>query len=282
MKPRKLYITDLDGTLLNNESIVSDRSRELLNEAGRQGALITVATARTPATVDKLLNGIRLRIPAIVMTGAATWDLAERRYCDVHTIDKNICRHVEDICSTCGIRPFVYTLSGNGKLDVFYRSDSGYNGLSKAEKSFVDERRNLPLKQFHFSGRVTSEHMAVLYLAIAPIEMIMEAGSNLRAIGISSVSAYPDIFNPSTGILEVYANGVSKASAVKEMKQKTECDILTVFGDNLNDIPMMEVADIAIAVENALPQVKDMADIVIGPNSENSVASYILNDCLKS
>ena len=55
-------------------------------------------------------------------------------------------------------------------------------------------------------------------------------------------------------------------------------DRLTVFGDNLNDIPMMQVADCAIAVENALPEVKAVAHEIIGPNTSDSVARYILKD----
>ena len=55
-------------------------------------------------------------------------------------------------------------------------------------------------------------------------------------------------------------------------------DRLTVFGDNLNDIPMMQVADCAIAVENALPEVKAAAHETIGPNTSDSVARYILKD----
>ena len=49
-----------------------------------------------------------------------------------------------------------------------------------------------------------------------------------------------------------------------------------VFGDNLNDIPMLRCADVAVAVENAYPEVKQIAHVVIGPNSSDSVARWIL------
>ncbi len=50
------------------------------------------------------------------------------------------------------------------------------------------------------------------------------------------------------------------------------------FGDNLNDIPMLQVADVAVAVDNALPETKAAADVVIGPNTADSVALYIEED----
>jgi hydroxymethylpyrimidine pyrophosphatase-like HAD family hydrolase len=50
-----------------------------------------------------------------------------------------------------------------------------------------------------------------------------------------------------------------------------------VYGDNLNDLPMMAVADLAVAVDNALPQVKEAAHITIVANSDDAVARHILN-----
>lgn len=51
-----------------------------------------------------------------------------------------------------------------------------------------------------------------------------------------------------------------------------------VFGDNLNDLPMLAAADVAVAVDNAFPEVKEHADVVIGPNYDDSVANYIFQD----
>ena len=50
---------------------------------------------------------------------------------------------------------------------------------------------------------------------------------------------------------------------------------MIAFGDNLNDIPMMRVADVAVAVGNALSQVKAEADVVIGANTADAVAQFI-------
>ena len=77
------------------------------------------------------------------------------------------------------------------------------------------------------------------------------------------------------GLLEIFAPGVSKAAAVDRLRTLTGADEVTVFGDNLNDLPMMAVADRAIAVGNALEAVRDAADEIIGANSTDSVARYI-------
>ena len=51
-----------------------------------------------------------------------------------------------------------------------------------------------------------------------------------------------------------------------------------VFGDNRNDIPMMQIADLSVAPENAVDEVKAIADVVIEPNYMNSVAKFILSE----
>jgi hydroxymethylpyrimidine pyrophosphatase-like HAD family hydrolase len=53
---------------------------------------------------------------------------------------------------------------------------------------------------------------------------------------------------------------------------------VVVFGDNLNDLSMFEVADLAVAVDNALPEVKAAADVVIGANTTDAVARFIAED----
>lgn len=79
-------------------------------------------------------------------------------------------------------------------------------------------------------------------------------------------------------ILEVYGVGVSKANAISHLMESTGAERLVAFGDNLNDLPMLDIADVAVAVANAHPRVKESADIVIGPNFDDSVARFILHD----
>ena len=76
----------------------------------------------------------------------------------------------------------------------------------------------------------------------------------------------------------VRAIGKSSFERCVKLKEMTGADRVVVFGDNLNDISMMSVADVAVAVENAYPQVKEAADIVIGRNTEDAVAKFIKED----
>ena len=79
-------------------------------------------------------------------------------------------------------------------------------------------------------------------------------------------------------MIEVFAAGVSKASAIKNLKERVSASGTVVFGDNLNALSMFAVADRAVAVGNALDKVKEAADVVIGRNYEEAVAEFIISD----
>ena len=81
-----------------------------------------------------------------------------------------------------------------------------------------------------------------------------------------------DIFNQEVAYMEVFAVGVSKAAAIRRLAGRIGADRVTVYGDNLNDLPMFAVADEAVAVANAMPGVGEKADRRIGANYEDAVA----------
>lgn len=280
MTDRTLYVTDLDGTLLDPSSRVPDESREILNSLIDRGAMITVATARTPATVELLLDGLHAAttpegrdIPAIVMTGAAYWNRRLRRYDYITLMSDHDSRIIRDAFRAAGINPFNYTLGAKEVLEVFHAAQ-----LSDREDAFYRERCNLPLKRFHIGQEAGGGAATVLYFAIGTPEKADILCRMVNDRTRCSAAWYRDIFNPEVAFMDIYAGSCSKANAVKDVARELGCDRIVVFGDNLNDLPMMRVADVAVAVENALPEVRDMASTVIGSNASDSVARFILED----
>lgn len=280
MSERTLYVTDLDGTLLDSSSRVTAESREILNSLIDRGAMITVATARTPATVERLLDGLHAPttpegrdIPAIVMTGAAYWNRRLKRYDYITLMSDNDSLIIRDAFRAVGINPFNYTLGANEVLEVFHAAR-----MNDREEAFYRERRNLPLKRFHIGQEAGADAATVLYFAIGTPEKADELCRMINDRTRCAAAWYRDIFNPEVALMDIYARSCSKAEAVKSVARELECDRIVVFGDNLNDLPMMRVADVAVAVENALPEVRGLAGTVIGSNDRDSVARFILED----
>ncbi len=272
---KTLYVSDLDGTLLSTDSRISPRSGSLISELTAAGALITVATARTPATVVPLLSGIATTPPAVVMTGCAMWDRQAAAFTDTHFVPGYDVKRALGICAECGVAPFVYVLPPEGyPLDVYHNARS----MNKAEESFYLERARL--KRFHLGTPAPARALThtMLLFAMGTSDNILAAYNAIKVGTDCSVCCYPDVFNPAIHNLEIFPPGVTKAAAVAKLKERMGADRLVTFGDSLNDLPLFGIADVGVAVANALPEVKAAADIVIEANYTDAVARFIAQD----
>ena len=273
---KTLYVSDLDGTLLDNEGLVSPRSAKILSQLSDEGAVITVATARTPATVVPLMTPANTRIPYIVMTGAATYDPVSGRYENLHALDVEQVADAAYVFSRHGINPFFYHLSDDSMLTAYHTP-----AMTPAERRFYEARANTQLKRFTFNPILPTGGKYPLIFAVAETEALEPIAREFRETDIFQVSFYPDITMPGISLIELFAKGVDKALTTTLMASKLDAGRIVAFGDNLNDLPLFEAADVSVAVENAHPAVKEAADVVIGPNYEDSVARFIAYDFKK-
>ena len=272
-----LYATDLDGTLLDADARLSAYTAAEFRRLTAAGALITFITARTPATVEPIMAEIDPRIPAVVMTGAARWDFAGRRYQNTTYLPPQHTLAILDACIDTGVTPFIYTLPrGTNTLVVYHNAPA----LTPIEHRFVTDRTLNDLKTFHLHTPAPRgfEDETVLFFAIGTPESIEATCRAIRQATPCDARWYPDTYNPGLALLEVFAPGVSKAQGLLDLKRITGADRVVAFGDNLNDIPMLLAADEAIAVDNAHPSVKAIATRIIPPNTADSVIRHIASD----
>lgn len=273
---RTLYVSDLDGTLLTSRTEISAESRRLLNEAIARGAQFTIATARTPATVAGLLRGVEMRLPVVVMTGAALWDTHTLTYSDICTIPPETVARLRRIYIDRDVPTFVYRLEED--RIVIYHSDD----LTEQEREFMQQRIGNPFKRFEQvridnHGFPTQHDNVVLFYAMLPNERIERAYPEIKQLDVNALM-YHDMFGPEVAILEVFGPETSKANAVRRLAQRIGADRIVAFGDNLNDLPMFRIADVAVAVSNAVEEVRRRAHVVIGDHDDDAVARFILND----
>ena len=269
---KTLFVSDLDGTLLNEHSVVSPSSARLLRQAIERGAHFTIATARTPATVDALMREVGCTLPYVVLAGAALWHQQSQRFTHRMAISADCLGTIMRICEGKGLRPFIYHAS---ETKIFaWHTDS----LSPTEQTFVAERVGTPYKEFILGGTDSIAHPAVLMICFDDFSTLCQAADSIRqALPTHEVMCYRDLFDSEKGFLEVYAPGATKAAAVQRIASQIEATSIVAFGDNVNDIPMLRAANTAIAVENAVPQALAVAHETIGSNRHDSVAKWIFS-----
>lgn len=277
LQERTLYISDLDGTLLNDSSRISDETRRLINAAIANGALFSIATARTPATVSGLLKGMDIRLPMVVMTGAALWDMKTNRYSDVRFHAPETARRLIEIYLDAGLPTFIYALGEDQIIHIYHLGI-----MDDLARRFMEERNSNPFKTFHVNERGESETLPpldriLLFLTMQPTEPAKEVYDRIRKVEDCRPIFYHDMYGDEIAELEVFAADASKAIGVAEIARQAGADHIVAFGDNVNDIPMLSAVDHGVAVGNAVDEVIKIASEVIGPNTEDSVARYVFD-----
>ena len=274
-----LYVSDLDGTLLNSRSLVSDTTAALLNKLiADQHLLFTVATARTPATVSKLMSEVKTNLPYIVMAGAALWDNERKVYSEKQAIDNQTVALLLQAYESYAIQPFVYRIHGNC-INAHHSTK-----MTAGERSFIEHRLQSPLKKLITCDPKVSDDAddAVLVYSMGEYVTLRAIADDIEGKGIDcTIMCYHDIFDQEQGYLEIYAKDTTKANAIQHLAAEIGAERIVVFGDNLNDIPMMKMADWSVAVGNAFDEVKACASEVIGVNDEDAVARWIAQDLLR-
>lgn len=273
---RTLYVSDMDGTLLNQQSVLSETTIKKLNSLIESGAMFTVATARTPATVVGLMKQVNANLPFIVMAGCAMWDNKRQEYASTRIICRNDIQKFINIFERHGNNPFLYYKHGN--QIIVRHSDQ----LSEEEHEFIDPRVTGPLKKLITVDKLSAEDSTdelMLIFSMGKFKELRAIADEIDREGISyTYNCYHDIFNDDEGFIDIYTKGTTKAEAIKELAAEVGAERIVVFGDNLNDIPMMRIADHSVAVANAYDEVKATSDEVIGTNEDDSVVKWIEKD----
>ncbi len=84
-----------------------------------------------------------------------------------------------------------------------------------------------------------------------------------------------DVYTPGEYWLELTSLTGTKAVALNTVQVEVQADRLVCFGDNHNDLPMFEIADVSLAVANATPKVRRAAAATIGGNAAEGVAEWL-------
>ena len=149
-----LYVTDLDGTLLNAQGRVSSSTAALLRPLVDRGLALTIATARTPATALDLVRPLGLHLPAVMMSGALVYDLGTGRPLATRSLSAESRSALLTLLDRAGRDALVYCVL-DGRLVVFHRAPT-----CDYARSFIAQRSGSPHKQF-----VQVEHYGQIPLA---------------------------------------------------------------------------------------------------------------------
>jgi len=268
---RTLYITDLDGTLLQNDQTLSDHTVETLNRLISRGMMVSVATARgTIGTQLVGLNRLRLRVPVVMLGGVLLYDVGHGRIlhsCDMHS---GTVSAILQAFRSQGRSPQLYRRRGN-EVHIFYTE------LTPIEESFIHrkDREGNGFERFYHRVPYLKNTPAIFFSCQGTRAQQEAMAARLEPIPGIRVMLYADTYHEDNWFLEICREDADKGYAARRLCQRVGADRMVAFGDNHNDIPLFREADFAVCVENGSEEAKALADRVIPANTDEGVADYL-------
>ncbi|MSC86398.1 HAD-IIB family hydrolase [Eubacterium sp. am_0171] len=266
-----LYISDLDGTLLNKEKKISERSKRILNDCIREGMKFSIATARMPYGCDYRLKDINLQIPGILTNGVFLYDFNKKQYISAESIEPKCATDVIELLEEHLISCFVYVYYQGG-IHIYYGKEELRRQTQYYSDRALEECKEVRLVQ---NLRETAKNGEVVYITYSGEKSMLEPISEAlkRMEGIHH-SFYLNIYN-GLYCLEIYSSRASKKAALLKLKTYVDCNEVVVFGDNWNDVPMIEIADRSYAPDNAIEEIKQMVTGCIAGCNDDGVARFL-------
>lgn len=268
-----LYVSDLDGTLLDIHGEFPRPWVDRLNRMIDRGLKFTIATARNYDSAHPILHEVNLQLPVILFNGAYLThfktgeNLEQSNY-----IQRDVVYELLELTALLEQDPFVYTFDERHRL--YYRNATN-EGSQAYLKSLEGDGRLQYVDEYQFTD---GELIAGLLLIDTP--------AVLDPIYRQLRKQYPDILNlyfakdiahPKFHWLQMFHHNADKGKMLRSLSQYIDTPLsqIVVFGDYLNDLEMFEIAWKAVAMGNALPEVQAVAHQVIGNNSEGAVLDYL-------
>lgn len=257
-----LLVSDFDGTLIDGELNVSAENIAAVTSFINQGGRFLGATGRTEFNVLPYARGLPMTSPWILYNGAAIYDWQSEAFIYRSTLDREL---TEAFVRRVMARfPEINTqvFSGGPFSQVNPAGLPDHHALREAQH--FHER---PMEE------LTGDWLKVLFcsddpLQIDGIEALFDSDPlRNRAHKTRSGMRY----------FELTAGGVNKGSALARLRQMLNpepCQVVAI-GDYLNDIEMLQEADIAAAPESALPDVKRHADIITVGHTQSAIADLV-------
>jgi len=270
----KLIATDLDCTLLDARKQLSEGNKEALLLAGERGIEFVPATGRLFATIPEDVKALPCMHYAIVINGAQVRETATGHVIYDALIPLKtaleIFRFLDD-------KPVVY--------DCYFR-DSAYMTASMYEKArdyFADDLNYEVLRR---SRRPVPELKAMLAAEDSPLQklQLFTADTALKASLLAELQRrWPalSIVTSTPTNIEMTSGDATKGKALEKLAEHLSLrkEEVMAFGDDVNDVSMLEAAGLGIAMENAKPEVLKNAGFVTLHHDKDGVAYGIRRFC---
>lgn len=229
--PRKknrdiLFISGLDDTLLSTNDNMTDYSRVELNRMIEDGAKFTISSMRTPASLLEAAKDIRLKLPVIVMDGAALFNIQEKKYEKVYVISPEQTRELVDFINEKRFAYFANVIIDD-MLVIYYQETT-----SRAYQMIIQKLRKSPYRNY-VRREVPDGEKVVYFMMIERKERIDQLYQELLAEGFGTrlkILCYDSVDYPGYSYIKIYNKNAKKENMLDYLKTRLDIEKTITFG----------------------------------------------------
>ena len=262
--PYRAIALDLDGTLTNHEKVVTPKTREALLKAASEGAVIILASGRPTYGIEPVAECLELN-----QRGGYILSYNGGNIVNAKTGEKLFSQFLPD-----EVIPELYA----------YAKEHGHALLGYAGNEIITEMPDDQyVKEESRINKMNIRKVDNLFESLEPhpTKLLMTGDPTLMLKAeeelVEKLGDRMDIFRSAPFFLELVPKGIDKAKSLTRLLTKinlTPADLIA-FGDGYNDLSMLKLAGMGVAMENAAPEVRAEADYVTLSNEEDGVAAAL-------
>ena len=262
--PYRAIALDLDGTLTNHEKVVTPKTRKALLKAAAKGAVIILASGRPTYGIEPVAECLELQ-----KRGGYILSYNGGNIVNAKTGEKLFSQFLPD-----EVIPELYA----------YAKEHGHALLGYAGNEIITEMPDDQyVKEESRINKMNIRKVDNLFESLEPhpTKLLMTGDPTLMLKAeeelVEKLGDRMDIFRSAPFFLELVPKGIDKAKSLTRLLTKinlTPADLIA-FGDGYNDLSMLKLAGMGVAMENAAPEVRAEADYVTLSNEEDGVAAAL-------
>lgn len=264
MNDYRLIALDIDGTLTNSQKKISPPTKEALLEIQEQGYIVVIATGRPTGGVRDLADELELdRFGSFVLSynggNITNWKTKEVIY--RQELPKQTIPELHSFAVSKGLGIITYendTIVAGTDINKYMQLEADITKLDIRKVDNFPEYINFPCTKCLISGEP---------------EAVEAAEKELK----KHYNSLLNIFRSEPFFLEIMPKGIDKAHSLLKLLSSLglTAEQMICCGDGFNDISMIEVAGLGVAMENAQDLVKEAADYVTKSNDDNGILHVI-------
>jgi len=264
----KMVVSDLDGTLLNDQGEISLINRNAIATLKDKGILFVIATGRPEQLVKQYVRQLEYHNDLIMYNGSVIGHPYRSTRKLSHIIDKDVLQSILEYGTN------------HHKLMMIYTQEAIYSNPNYRVDFFEKINQKLPEDQKAIFKPIGDDFSHLLQKDVNKVLFIERDEKSYEDMyAYLSTFQKVEIVKSQKGFIDVNPEYANKGNALRKLAEYYQIDLseIMVIGDQENDISMIEIAGIGVAVSNASDYVKSFAKKIACSNNDHAVAFAIEN-----